>query len=61
MSVYEIRCLPPNESYRVVRLRAATLEEAMQRAEALWCRQQERPRLLAIVGEEPQVPLVRFG
>ena len=61
MSIYEIRCLPPNEPYRVVRIRAATLEEALQRAEALWCMQAHRPRLLAIVDEEPQVPLVRFG
>ena len=61
MSVYEIRCLPPNEPYRVVRIRAATLEEALQRAERLWMRQCQRPQLLAIVDEEPQVPLVRFG
>ena len=58
---YEIFCTPPNERSRVVRLKAATLEEALQRAEALWCMQAHRPRLLAIVDEEPQVPLVRFG
>ena len=58
MKVYEFKCLPPNEPYRIVALQAATLEEACQRAERLWMRQTVPPQLLAIVDTEPQACLV---
>jgi hypothetical protein len=53
-ATYEIKCYPPNEACRVVRLEARSIEEAMARAEALWCRQMQRPTLLAVIDKEPQ-------
>ena len=61
MYLYEFKCLPPNEPYRIVRLQASTLEEALQRANALWMQQRVPPQLLAIVDLEPIMPLVQFG
>lgn len=58
--VYEFKCLPPNEPYRIVRLEAASIAEAVMRAEALWCHQSRPPQLLAMVDTEPQVALA-FG
>jgi hypothetical protein len=57
MYVFEILCHPPNEASRVVKIEAATIEQAMTRANALWCRQMRPPQLLAAIDQAPQVPL----
>jgi hypothetical protein len=59
-STYEFKITPPNEGSRVVKIEAATLAEAVQRAEALWCRQMHPPLLLCTVSHEPQQALA-FG
>lgn len=57
MPLYEILCHPPNLPQQVVRLEAATLEEAMQRADRLWLQQRPSPQLLAIIDQEAQQPI----
>jgi hypothetical protein len=56
-STYEFKITPPNERSRVVRIEAATLEQAVQSAERLWCRQMHPPILLCVVSHEPQQAL----
>jgi hypothetical protein len=41
----------------VVKIEAATLEQAVQSAERLWCRQMHPPILLCVVSHEPQQAL----
>lgn len=60
MYAYEIMCYPPNERNRVVRIEAPSLEQAMARAENLWCRQMRKPLLLTTIDLEPQKALA-FG
>ncbi len=57
MRIYEIDCQPPNEQRRIIRLEARSIEEAMQRANALWMHQVRSPRLLCIIDPEPQQAL----
>ena len=57
MFAYEFKCYPPNEACRVVRIEAATLEQAIVRAENLWCRQMRKPELLCSIDLEPQKAL----
>jgi hypothetical protein len=59
-STYEFKIAPPNEGSRVVKIEAATLAEAVQRAERLWCRQMHAPILLCTVSHEKQDALA-FG
>ena len=55
---YEFKCTPPNEASRVVRIDAASYDEAFQRASVLWCRQMHPPILLCRVARERQTPLI---
>lgn len=59
--IYEIQCLPPNEGYRVVRLEAATIEEALERASRIWMHQTRPPRLLGTISVEPQAYLAGYA
>lgn len=52
--LYEFKCTPPNERSTLVRIEAATLQEALQRAEKLWCRQMHQPILLGLIDTNPQ-------
>ncbi len=55
--LYEFKCTPPNEGSKIVRLEAASLGEAVQRAEKLWMHQAHRPILLCTIDTKPQVVL----
>lgn len=54
--LYEIKCFGLNEPPHIVRLRAASLEEAMSRADKLWFIQTRKPQLLAVL-DNPQQAL----
>ena len=56
-ATYEFKCTPPNEGSKIVRIEARSIEEAMQRAQSLWCRQMHVPVLLCIVSGEQQKAL----
>ena len=55
--IYEFKITPPNEGSRVVKIEAATLAEAVHRAERLWCRQMHPPILLCVIDRNPQEAL----
>ena len=56
MFAYEIQCTPCSDRAQVVRIEAASIEEAMQRASRLWVHQVRPPRLLTIIDMSAQVP-----
>ena len=59
MKAYEFKCVPPVGPFRIVRIEAASLEEAVQRAGNLWVTSPPlpAPRLLAVIDLEPQQAL----
>ena len=57
-ATYEFKCTPPNEASRVVRIDAASYDEAFRRASVLWCRQMHPPILLCRIARERQTPLI---